>query len=64
MIITNEKIEVTITMMQKANMTRGSQFGVPVDIKNLSLGLRWKDIFELTTDDFDKIEDYFLNLKT
>ena len=62
MLITNEKIEVTEQMMQKANMTRGNQLGIPVDLQNLSLGLRWKSPGELTNNDFDMLEAYFLSI--
>lgn len=62
MLITNEKIDVTLDMMNNANMTRmtpqGLQLGVPVD----KGGLSWKTLAsgELQDSDFDKIEDYFI----
>ena len=59
MVITSEKIEVTFEMMDKSNMIRGAKFGVP-DFKG---GLIWKDFIQLTDDDFDAIEQYFLNKK-
>lgn len=63
MIITNEKIEVSFQMMNSAGMTRGCQFGIPVNQSNKFAGLRWKNFIEMTDEDFDKIEEYFL-LKT
>ena len=45
MLITDKKIEVTHQMMVDANMTRmtpqGFQYGIPVDPKDKSKGLRW-----------------------
>ena len=61
--LTNEKIEVTHRMMEKNNMTRGVQYGVPVDPKEPSRGLSWKGLMEMKDEDFDKIEDYFLSKK-
>lgn len=61
--LTNEKIEVTHDMMSKNSMTRGNQYGIPVDPINSSKGLKWKTIFEMTDEDFDKIEEYFINKK-
>lgn len=63
MLITDLKIEVTLEMMQAANMTRGNQYGVPVDPSNPARGLKWKTFVQLQDDDFDKIEDYFLAKK-
>ena len=61
--LTNEKIEVTHQMMEVNNMTRGMQYGVPVDPKEPSTGLSWKGIMEMKDEDFDKIEAYFLRKK-
>lgn len=60
--ITSEKIRVTYSMMQSANMTRGEEIGIPVDPQNPSKGVRWKKMMsgELTDDDFDAIEEYFI----
>jgi len=60
MIITDEKIEVTQRMMERANMVRGAQYGIPVDLKDISRGLRWKTLMEIEDEDFDTIEEYFL----
>lgn len=62
MIITENKIKVTYAMMAEAGMTRGNQLGVPRT--PLSLGLKWVDVMELTDEDFDAIEDYFIKKKT
>ena len=59
--LTNEKIEVTHHMMEINNMTRYSQYGVPVDPINPTKGLQWKSIMTMTDEDFDKIEEYFIN---
>lgn len=58
--VTNNKIDVTMQMMTSANMTRGSQLGVPVDPQNPSLGLKWVEISQMSDADFDKIEEYFI----
>ena len=63
MIITDEKITVTHSMLAKANMTRGDQYGVPKDPANPGMGLIWKDLFKMEDSDFDRIEEYFLNKK-
>ena len=60
MIITNEKFEVTQKMMENANMTRGSQLGIPIDPKDRSKGLKWGHYSDLEDSDFDKLEEYFL----
>ena len=59
--LTNEKIEVTHQMMVINNMTRYDQYGVPVDPINPTKGLKWKSIITMTDEDFDKIEEYFIN---
>lgn len=61
--LTNEKIEVTHDMMEQNNMTRMGKYGIPVDAKFPSKGLKWKSFLEMEDEDFDKIEEYFL-LKT
>ena len=63
MIITDEKIRVTDFMMSENNMLRSNKFGVPVDPSAPEKGLEWKGYFELTEDDFDAIETYFINKK-
>jgi len=63
MIITSEKIEVTWSMLEQKNMTRGSQIGVPVDANRPMLGVRWKELGDMSESDFDTIEDYFLKNK-
>lgn len=61
MIVTNEKIEVTTRMMEQAGLRRGPfEFGVPVDPADLSKGLSWKSLGNITDADFDAIEAYFL----
>ena len=61
MIVTDNKIIVEHSTMEESNMTRGDQYGIPKNPKNPSLGLIWKDIFEMNDSDFDAIEEYFLN---
>lgn len=46
--------------MGENNMTRGNQYGIPVDPKNPSKGLKWLSIMEMEDEDFDLIEEYFL----
>lgn len=58
--LTNEKIRVTHDMMVKKGMTRGAQYGIPVDPKEPPKGLRWKDIIEMKDEDFNSIEEYFI----
>ena len=58
--ITAERKRVTSEMMEAANMTRGSQLGLPVDPMDKNKGLVWKDLFLMTDEDFDKIEEYFI----
>lgn len=58
--LTNEKIEVTHQMMAQNNMTRNGQYGIPVDPKLPSKGLKWKSFLEMQDEDFNKIEEYFL----
>lgn len=58
--LTNEKIEVTHQMMQENNMTRGDQYGIPVDPKDPTKGLRWKEFIFMKDEDFDAIEEYFI----
>ncbi len=61
MIITDEKFPVSMSMLERANMTRGEQIGVPVDPKDPSKGLRWKTLFvDIEDADFDALEEYFL----
>lgn len=55
--------EVTIEMMERNNMTRSDQLGIPKDPLDPSKGLVWKDIFDLSDDDFDAIEKYFEDKK-
>lgn len=56
MIITEEKVRVTYDMMAAAGMTKLNTFGVP-DGKD---GLVWKPLIDLTENDYDKIEDFFI----
>lgn len=60
MILTNEKIEVTHQMMERNNMTQFGKYGIPVEPKDPSKGLRWKKWADLEDADFDKLEEYFL----
>lgn len=61
MIVTDEKIVVTFSMMARNNMTRGDQFGIPTDPKSGTGGLQWKSLGEMEDEDFDKIEEYFMS---
>ncbi len=47
-------------MMARNNMTRFGQLGIPVDPKDPSKSLRWKDMLDCNEEDFDAIEQYFL----
>jgi len=59
--LTNVKIEVSHQMMEQNNMARtGHQYGIPVDVKDISKGLQWKPMWEMQDSDFAKIEEYFL----
>jgi len=50
---------VSMEWLSSQNMTRGlMQIGVPVDLKNLSKGLIWKMLQNLTDEDYDIIEEY------
>lgn len=61
MYLTNEKIKVTHEMMERANMTKvNNQYGVPIDPTDPKMGLKWKRLTDLTDDDYDRIEQYFL----
>jgi hypothetical protein len=60
MIITNEKIEVTLEMMENNNMINDELIGIPSDPHNPGMGLAWKEMHEISDSDFDKIEEYFL----
>ena len=63
MLITDEKIKVTLSMLEEANMTRRDQIGIPVDAIDASRGLVWKKLLVLQDEDFDKLEEYFINRK-
>lgn len=65
-IITNEKIEVTASMMKHENMINGLNVGIPVDPKDPSKGLIWKKMLsgEMLENDYDAIEKYFLIKQT
>lgn len=57
MIITDEKITVTLEMLQQNSMTRGeNEVGIPTQ----DGGLEWKSFDDLTESDFDTIENYFI----
>jgi hypothetical protein len=65
MLITGEKIQVTQAMMDKANMTRmtpgGLQVGVPYKDSRDNWSLSWKTLMvDTTEEDYDAIEEYFL----
>ncbi|MGI4873203.1 MAG: hypothetical protein ACRYFX_18740 [Janthinobacterium lividum] len=59
-VLTDEKIPVTMKMLEQANMARHGQIGVPVDLNDLAKGLRWLDMSQLQNDDYDTLEEYFL----
>lgn len=56
MILTEEKIAVSIEMLHRAGMTRGSQIGIPTQN-----GLDWKELEDLAESDYDALENYFLS---
>lgn len=52
--------DVTMEWLSSQNMTKGlMQVGVPVDLNNLSKGLEWKLIQNLTDEDCVTIEKYY-----
>ena len=61
MILTDEKIKVTDQMLTASGMARVNKYGIPKDTKDLSKGLVWKLVTDLTDEDFDKLEEYFIN---
>jgi predicted phosphoribosyltransferase len=63
-IVTEDKITVTLQMMHAANMVKQDAnqnllFGVPVNPLNPSEGLKWIKVIKMEDEDFDKIEQYF-----
>lgn len=65
MIITKYKIEVNEEMMKEQNLSLllvSGMLGVPFSATTRE-PVRWKLPAELTEEDCDLIEDYFLNLK-
>ena len=60
MLLTDTKIKVTHQMMVEQNMSRGDQYGVPLDPQDPSKGLRWMNLMDMEDEDYDKIEAYFL----
>ena len=61
MILSDEKIIVTHKMMVISNMTRGSQYGIPVDPITGKGGIVWRSLSEMQDEDFDAIEEYFIH---
>lgn len=62
MTITDEKIIVTDQMMFDEGLSRwmiNQSFGVPSDVYKTEI--EWKRTWDLEEEDFDKIENYFLN---
>lgn len=55
---------VTFEMMERQNMTRGENVGVPVEPENPGRGLKWVSVFDLTDEDCDKIDRYYELKKT
>jgi hypothetical protein len=60
-VLTDEKIKVTMDMLSDNDMINGGRIGVPADATEPNKGLVWKNLDELQNEDFDAIEDYFLN---
>lgn len=61
MLITDDRIKVTDKMMWEYDMIRTfHQYGIPIDFKDPSKGLRWVDDCDMTSDDYDTLEKYFL----
>lgn len=50
---------VSTEWLDKQNMTRGDQVGIPVDLNDLSKGLRWINAFDLDEPEFEILEKYF-----
>lgn len=61
MVLTNIKIEVSHKMMVQNNLTRGNQYGIPINPKDVNEGLKWVSILDMEENDFDTLETYFLN---
>lgn len=59
MILTENKIEVTHQMMDDEGLYRMGQYGIPIQ-KGEILGITWESAIELTEEDLDHIEAYFL----
>lgn len=61
MIVTDDKIKVTLQMMVENNMINHDMYGVPVDPKHPSKGLKWRRLNDMTDEDFNLIEQYFMS---
>jgi len=47
--------------MESNNMASSGRYGIPIDPKDPSRGLLWKDMFKMNDEDFDKIEEFFIH---
>jgi hypothetical protein len=58
MIVTGD---VTFEWLASQNMYKAEegQIGVPIDIGDLSKGLRWIDVANMTDKDFDILDQYY-----
>lgn len=62
MLLTNEKIEVTQEMMEKEGLSRfaGHEYAIPHIPNGESHSIIFKRHLDLTIEDLDKIEEYFI----
>jgi hypothetical protein len=60
MIITENKKIVTMQMLKQNNLFKNDLIGVPIDPKNINIGINWKHILKMTKKDFNDLEKYFI----
>jgi hypothetical protein len=53
---------VTFEQLESLNMKRGDEIGVPIDTADEDSLLIWKKSFDLTEEDYEIIDEYFLLL--
>jgi hypothetical protein len=53
---------VTFEQLESLNMKRGDEIGVPIDTADQDSLLIWKKSFDLTEEDYEIIDEYFLLL--
>jgi hypothetical protein len=60
MIITENKKIVTMQMLKQNNLFKNDLIGVPIDPKNINIGVNWKHILKMNKKDFNNLEKYFI----